>query len=469
MRYLGILSIVSLLFISISIANAIPPSGNVPISLTIPSNAVSFYNISFYNNLASTVNISLNIGQAKIQYGFFFSNMGVKPSQFSLAPNKSESVLFSFVPTGQYTSLPQALNISYTQNGVNRYFIISATIVPITNMIYHVYAPSSIVPTSPLKFNASVLNQLGQDVPVPISYSLNNSQGKTVSLSSQSVVLTNLGVDQFSFSLPLNSTIAPGQYTLYVYTNYGGQTSLGSANINISAYSAVLTSSSSNINIFGGTSTMTVVNTGNENLSNSDFTLPVNGFNSLFLTAKSVSLGTAQLSASGVTSSVNYLMPGQALTISYSISYLPIYILIVIIIVVIAIFLYLNRKISISKEVVEHKVVGGFVDVKIALKIKNVSKKSINDLEISDFVPPHALKVSSVGPKAGRISKVADGLSISWKETDLQPNDEVLLMYEMKSKVGIIGSINLKPAICLFRVGNKELKRKSNSLILNIR
>lgn len=469
MKSIGILSLVSILLFSISAVSAIPPSGNVPVTLTIPSNAVSLYNITFYNNLSSTVNISINIGQAKIQYGFFFSNMNAKPLTFSLSPDKYEPVLFSFVPTGAVSSLPQSINISYTQNGVLKYFIISATIVPIRNLIYSVSAPVSIKPTVPLKFNVSLLNQLGQDVPVPIVYKLNSSRGQVISSVSTTAVLSNLGLDEFSFSLPVNSSLPPGNYTVSASTNYGGDMSFGSTHVIILSYVSSSTSSTSNINWFGGTSSFTVINNGNVNLSNSNFTFGINSFDSLFLTGESSSFGAVQLGSNGLTSSLSALQPGQSLTLSYSISYLPLYVIAAIIIAAIALFLYLNRKLVISKEVVEHKVVGGFVDVKIALKVRNVSKKVINNLNISDFVPPHALKVSTVGPKEGRISKVADGLSVNWRESNLHPNDEVLLMYEIKSKLGIVGSIVLKPAVCTFVVEGKEQSKKSNSLILNIK
>ena len=39
---------------------------------------------------------------------------------------------------------------------------------------------------------------------------------------------------------------------------------------------------------------------------------------------------------------------------------------------------------------------------------------------------------------------------ISWKEEELNPNDEIIVMYEVKSKIGIVGNFELENASVKF-------------------
>ncbi len=455
MRKIGIAIFLSLLLLSVGTVSALQPVSGQPI--TIPSNSNSFFNIGFYNNQTYSENISFDVGLTKIENEGYFLSIGIKPLSFVLASGESENVLFSFVPNGDISSYPVTINVYYTENNVSSYFNFFAPIVPVYDLIYKISAPASMKPVEPLNFNVSLQNILGQGANVTLSYELNNSNNQKVVASSSQVTLSTLGLDQFSFSLPLNRNLAPGTYNLSISTNYGTEEkAVNYTVIEILPYVSLSKVSSNNINLFGGTYSVTVVNTGNENLSAGNFSLSVSQFNSAFIISK--------------TATVASLAPGQSVTISYTVSYLPIYLIVAIIIIAIFTFFYLNRKLVISKEVVEHKVVGGFVDVKIALKIRNVSKKVLKDLVIVDYVPAHALKVSSIGPKEGKIGRSDNGLSITWREVELQPNDEILLMYEIKSKLGIVGSIGLRSASCSFNSAEgKSYKKKSNSLILNIK
>ncbi len=454
------------LFASVSAVSAIQVS---PTSFTIPSNVPSSFNISFYNNGNTTANITLNTAYAKIIYGYFFSNIAANPQTFALAPFSSKIIKFSFNPSGSVSSLPIAMNISYSDNGHLGYFILSVSIVPTQNIIYSVSHSASIYPYKPLDFNVSMVNVPGQiGAILPIHYGLYYG-GSSVAKISSTATLSALGINIIPLSLVLNSSLAPGNYTLYVSTTYAGQSSSFNTTVAILPYYSMQETTESSIGIFGGTKSETFTNDGNEKISTENTSMSVGGLDSLFLTSKSASIGSPVMASSALSTSASYLLPGQSLTLSYSVSYIPLYLIIAVIIFAVAVFLYLNRKVVISKEVVEHKVVGGFVDVKIALKIRNVSRKAVTSLSVVDAVPPNALKISSVGPKEGRITKSAGSMAIKWSEGDLQPNDEIMLVYEMKSKLGIVGSINLGKAEVSFTSEDKRYRRRSNSLVLNIK
>ena len=274
------LALFSLFFVGTSLALQISPT-----SITIPSNKLSYYNITFYNNQNATLNISINTALAKIDYSYLFYNVGAKPDTFALSPGQSQNVLFSFGTNDVYFSFPIPINFTYTENSVQRSFVINAPIPP---------------------------------------QSASNS--------------------------------------IYVYS-----------------------------------------------------------------------------------------------------------LAIIVIAAAILLVMYFNRKVVVSKEVIERRASGGFIDVKLAIRVKNISKKPLTELTITDSAPQTALKVSMIGPKEGKVERTSHGMRFVWKELELSAGDELILMYEIKSKIGIVGSVNLSPAECTFKYGNKRHSKKSNSLILNIR
>lgn len=462
------LLLLSLLFVGTSLALQISPT-----SITIPSNKLSYYNITFYNNQNVTLNISIDTALAKISYTNIFYNIGAKPDVFSLAPGQSQQVLFSFGTYSVYFSFPVPINFTYLENGVQKSFVINAPITPpsISNSIYlySLSANNSLYPYQPIYMKVNIINSIGQSgVVVPLNYSLVYN-GNRVYSAMTNVVLSNLGLNKFNFSFNLDNMTPPGTYTLLALTSYNNNVSRLAQNVTVLPYHFAVSSSGSNFDLWGGSASLTIKNDGNYPLPLNATALSVGSFNSIFISSEYASLGTAALSSAGLVPSLAALAPGQQITISYTVSYYPIYLIVIIIVLAIALALYFNRKIVVSKEVVERRASGGFIDVKLAIRVKNISKKPLTDVIIRDSAPQTALKVSMMGPKEGKIEHSAHGMRFVWRELELSPGDELILMYEIKSKIGIVGSINLLPADCEFRYGNKNHSKKSNSLILNIR
>ncbi len=79
------------------------------------------------------------------------------------------------------------------------------------------------------------------------------------------------------------------------------------------------------------------------------------------------------------------------------------------------------------------------------------------------------MKVAKAGQKEGKITKHGNKMLISWKEEELNPNDEIIVMYEVKSKIGIVGNFELDKASAKFDLNGKSYKKSSNSLILHIK
>jgi hypothetical protein len=446
-----------------------------PNSITVESNAVSYFNFTFYNNQNTTQNISLNVGRASIIYSGYFNSIGAFPQEFQLLPGQTKTVLFSFESKDVFFSYPISLQMPYSANGIQNYFNISTAIIPITKTsiyLYSINSSKSFYPYNTIYFQTDIMNSLDQTgLILPFVYNL-SSQGKLVYSASKNEVISNLGLNVFNFTMPINTfspLLPPGKYNISVYTNYNKNSSTLYFPVNILPYYRPIISKKSNFNIFGGSSTITIKNSGNVPINRSDINLTVGGFNSLFLISKSSSNSSAILVNNLLEPSIHSLLPGQSITISYSVSYYPIYLVILIIILAFVIFLYFNRKVVLKKEVIEHKAVDGFIDIKVALRLKNVSRRKIYAIELEDEIPPNSLKIAKAGQKEGKITKHGNNMQISWKEEELNPNDEIIVMYEVKSKIGIVGSFELGKATVKLDLNGKSYKKKSNSLVLHIK
>ena len=446
-----------------------------PNSITVQSNAVSYFNFTFYNNQNTTQNISLNVGRASIIYYGYFDSIGASPQNFQLLPNQTKRVLFSFESRNVFFSYPITLQIPYTANGVSQYFNVSAAIIPITKTsiyLYSINSSKSFYPYNAVSFQVNVMNSLGQTgLILPFVYNF-STNGKLVYSGSKNEVINSLGLNEFNFSIPINTfnySLAPGNYNISVYTSYNKNISSLYFPITILRYYNPIISRTSSFGIFGGTASLTIKNNGNVPINRSSLALPISGFNALFLTAKTSSIGSAVLSNNSIQPSISALPSGEALTIIYSVSYYPIYLILLIVALAIIILLYFNRKVVFKKEVIEHKAVDGFIDIKIALRLKNISRKKIYAVEIEDEIPPNSLKISKAGQKEGRITKHGNSIKISWKEDELNPTDEIIVMYEVKSKIGIVGNFELGKAEAKFDLNGKNYRKSSNSLVLHIK
>ncbi|MGC8533427.1 MAG: hypothetical protein ACP5MV_02225 [Candidatus Parvarchaeum sp.] len=446
-----------------------------PNSITVQSNAVSYFNFTFYNNENTTQNISLNLGRASIIYSGYFDSIGAFPQSFELLPDQTKTVLFSFESKNVFFSYPLTMQIPYSDNGVSNYFNLSIAIIPITKTsiyLYSINSSKSFYPYNNIYFQVNVMNSLGQTgLILPFVYNL-SSNGKLVYSSSKNEVIANLGLNSFNFTIPINKLnylLPPGKYNISVYTNYNKNSSTLYFPISILTYYKPVVSKTSSFNIFGGSASITVKNEGNVPINRSAIALGINSFNSLFLISKYSSNGSAVISNGSVQPSISSLLPGQSITLQYSVSYYPIYLIILIIVLAFVIFLYFNRKVVFKKEVIEHKAVDGFIDIKIALRFKNISRKKIYGIELEDEIPPNSLKVAKAGQKEGKITKHGSRMLISWKEEELNPNDEIIVMYEVKSKIGIVGNFELGKASAKFDLNGRSYKKSSNSLVLHIK
>jgi len=109
---------------------------------------------------------------------------------------------------------------------------------------------------------------------------------------------------------------------------------------------------------------------------------------------------------------------------------------------------------------------GGVSEAKVVVRVKNRSSKQIANIEVIDSLSHIAhvereLSIGSMQPHAV-MQHPKRGVMIKWTIESLEPGDERVLSYKMKSRLPVLGEFNLPAATARAKVGNKVIISNSN-------
>ena len=148
-------------------------------------------------------------------------------------------------------------------------------------------------------------------------------------------------------------------------------------------------------------------------------------------------------------------------------NYRPLVVIAALIIVAIVLYFVFRSPIVVRKGIANVGMSeGGISDAKIVVRVKNRSPNQITNIEVLDHVPHIAhiekeLSIGSMQPHAV-LKHPKGGLIIKWTIETLEPGDERVLSYRMKSRLSILGEFNLPAANARCKVGNKVVISNSN-------
>lgn len=154
------------------------------------------------------------------------------------------------------------------------------------------------------------------------------------------------------------------------------------------------------------------------------------------------------------------LNPGEELTIEIKVSLLPL--LIAIILIVIAILLlgfYYRSSYDLTKEILLMKSEGEHEKrVKIRINVKNNTNQRQTNVMIQDYVPTplHLTKKDFGTIEPNTIKKKGNRIIITWKFDVLEPREERVLSYGMRSRLKVIGKVFLPQAVLVQKIGKKK-------------
>jgi hypothetical protein len=136
----------------------------------------------------------------------------------------------------------------------------------------------------------------------------------------------------------------------------------------------------------------------------------------------------------------------------------------------VVLYIMLRSPVVALKEAVAIAHTEGVSDIKVRVFVKNRSAKLIQGIQVTDRVPSLAevLKTQSPGSIAPTKIAVSDkqGTLLRWDLEVLEPFEERILTYQVKSKLKIIGRMKLPNARIRYTVGGKERAVYSNNIEL---
>ncbi len=168
------------------------------------------------------------------------------------------------------------------------------------------------------------------------------------------------------------------------------------------------------------------------------------------------------------------LEPQQEVTIIIKKSYRGIFIIAIIALLMIILYYRYRSPVLIKKQVTQVGTSeGGISELKVILHLKSRTRKMIESMHVIDKIP-HIAEIGdefTVGTiKPTKITKTTKkGTLVRWDIPTLDPYEERIITYKVKSKLSIIGGIVLPPALIKFeKKGGKEVRARSNRVTLEI-
>ena len=152
-----------------------------------------------------------------------------------------------------------------------------------------------------------------------------------------------------------------------------------------------------------------------------------------------------------------YSIPiNSQITYTYNISYLPLFTAIVLIAISLGTLgIYYMSRYKLVKNIKQKR--DGYIKVEIA--VKNKTNKKQKNVILEDYVPIPLMLSREFGTMSPTvIKKQKDKLVVMWKFEELQPKEERMLSYKMKSKLKIEGKLVIPPAYISQKDGKKKIE-----------
>lgn len=158
---------------------------------------------------------------------------------------------------------------------------------------------------------------------------------------------------------------------------------------------------------------------------------------------------------------------GNSMSIYVTENYRPLVVIIALIIIAIVLYFLFRSPLVVRKSIANVGMSeGGISEAKVVVRVKNRSPKAISTIEVIDNVPHIAnvekeLSIGSMQPHA-ILQHPKKGIMIKWNIESIEPGDERVLSYKMKSRLSILGEFNLPAATARTKIGNKVIITNSN-------
>ena len=105
--------------------------------------------------------------------------------------------------------------------------------------------------------------------------------------------------------------------------------------------------------------------------------------------------------------------------------------------------------------------------MKVIINVRNRGTRRLEHIEVTDIISNIAniekdLYIGTLQPT--KMHHAKEGSVIKWDIDKLDPSEERVITYKIKSSLAILGDFTLKAAIARFRSNGRDMLSRSNSL-----
>ena len=165
------------------------------------------------------------------------------------------------------------------------------------------------------------------------------------------------------------------------------------------------------------------------------------------------------------------LKPGEENKIKIVTNYRPFTFFFILSIIVIGILIYIFRRgVHISKKIFKVKDMRGTSELKILLHVKNRDSYEKLHVRVVDLLPNLVNMTNDFGTlKPSKIHKESGGTKLVWEIERLEPSEERILSYKVRTGMNVVGFITLPNASITYTDKGKTITRKSRRLTFNVK
>ena len=112
---------------------------------------------------------------------------------------------------------------------------------------------------------------------------------------------------------------------------------------------------------------------------------------------------------------------------------------------------------------------GGVSEMSVVLHVRNRGKVRISDIEVTEIIPSiisieRDVAIGSLQPTKIMQHEKKGTTIVKWNLEILDPSEERVLSYRIKTRLSILGSFSLPAAVAVFKHNNKTYTSSSNML-----
>lgn len=286
-------------------------------------------------------------------------------------------------------------------------------------------------------------------------YSVESAYGNKTRSETGTPILPG-GQRRYSFRFRVGEDAVPGERKLIYTVRAGDEQRRFTQNIRVRKVENLSINSTRQNSILSNTVRKSISNTGNSP-SNASLTAEVPSYLAP-ITETSPQAEEEKVDGRTIYTWKQDLGPSESFSASYTVKYWIPALGIVLLLAGLVAIKKIGTAVSIEKTVEEHD-----GEIKVMLEIENKGERTLEGLELEEFIPDIATVEERFEMNAPRIRETSEGTKLNW-EVDLEPGDQRVIQYRIKPRVEVEEEVELQKTVLKDSRGQKIAESNQTSV-----